>query len=90
MRAKVHRPDEGPGRPLDGSRGGEGWRYLLIPHDAITDNMTIDGLAKSHTVSLPQNGDWVLDGHSIVCDAWFSWQERLTQRIDSSAACWYG
>lgn len=29
--------------------GGKPWRYLLIPHDAITDNMTLDGLAKAHT-----------------------------------------
>jgi type III restriction enzyme len=24
--------------------GGKPWQYLLIPHDAITDNMTIAGL----------------------------------------------
>jgi len=29
--------------------GGKPWRYLLIPHDAIADNMTIDGLAKTNT-----------------------------------------
>lgn len=30
--------------------GGKVWRYLLIPHDAIADNMTIDGLAESYTL----------------------------------------
>ena len=25
--------------------GGKPWKYLLIPHDAITDNMTLAGLA---------------------------------------------
>ena len=25
--------------------GGKPWRYALIPHDAIEDNMTIAGLA---------------------------------------------
>ena len=29
--------------------GGKPWRYLLIPHDAIADNMTIAGLAKTYT-----------------------------------------
>jgi type III restriction enzyme len=28
---------------------GKPWRYLLIPHDAIADNMTLDGLAKQFT-----------------------------------------
>jgi type III restriction enzyme len=27
------------------SYGGKGWKYVLIPHDAIADNMTLDGLA---------------------------------------------
>ncbi len=27
--------------------GGKPWRYALIPHDAIADNMTLDGLAGS-------------------------------------------
>ena len=26
--------------------GGKRWRYVLIPHDAITENMTLEGLAK--------------------------------------------
>jgi type III restriction enzyme len=25
--------------------GGKPWKYLLIPHDAITENMTLSGLA---------------------------------------------
>jgi len=24
---------------------GKQWKYILIPHDAITENMTLDGLA---------------------------------------------
>ena len=32
---------------------GKPWRYLLIPHDAIADNMTIEGLARNNTFSLP-------------------------------------
>jgi type III restriction enzyme len=27
------------------SYSGKPWRYLLIPHDVITDNMTIEGLS---------------------------------------------
>ena len=34
--------------------GGKAWRYLLIPHDAIADNMTIDGLAKTYTFEAPE------------------------------------
>jgi type III restriction enzyme len=30
---------------------GKPWRYLLIPHDAIADNMTISGLAKSYEIN---------------------------------------
>jgi hypothetical protein len=26
-------------------QGGKPWKYLLIPHDATNDNMTLDGLA---------------------------------------------
>lgn len=36
--------------------GGKPWRYLLIPHDAIADNMTIDGLAKTYTFEAPEEG----------------------------------
>jgi len=31
------------------SYGGKPWKYLLIPHDAITDNMTLQGLAARYT-----------------------------------------
>lgn len=27
------------------SSGGKPWKYLLIPHDVITENMTLTGLA---------------------------------------------
>jgi type III restriction enzyme len=30
---------------------GKPWKYLLIPHDAITDNMTLPGLASQFLVS---------------------------------------
>lgn len=33
---------------------GKPWRYLLIPHDAIADNMTLDGLAKQFAFVAPQ------------------------------------
>jgi len=26
------------------------WMYLLIPHDAIAENMTLDGLARQYSV----------------------------------------
>ncbi len=26
--------------------GGKAWKYLLIPHDAVAENMTLEGLAK--------------------------------------------
>jgi type III restriction enzyme len=29
---------------------GKPWNYLLIPHDAIAENMTLDGLAAAYTV----------------------------------------
>ena len=25
--------------------GGKPWRYVLIPHDAVTENMSLEGLA---------------------------------------------
>ena len=28
------------------THGGKPWKYLLIPHDAISENMTIEGLAE--------------------------------------------
>ena len=33
------------------SYGGKTWKYLLIPHDAIADNMTLVGLAERFAVS---------------------------------------
>ncbi len=35
---------------------GKPWRYLLIPHDAIADNMTLAGLTKSYTFAAPDEG----------------------------------
>ena len=32
------------------SHGGKPWSYLLIPHDAITESMTIVGLASQYRV----------------------------------------
>ena len=32
--------------------GGKPWSYLLIPHDAIAENMTLKGLAGGFTVSI--------------------------------------
>jgi len=29
-----------------GTYGGKPWKYLLIPHDCITENMTLDILVK--------------------------------------------
>lgn len=30
------------------SNGGKSWRYLLIPHDEIAENMTLEGLARKY------------------------------------------
>lgn len=38
------------------ANGGKPWRYVLIPHDAVADNMTVDGVAKRFTVSAPEEG----------------------------------
>ena len=32
------------------NNGGKPWQYLLIPHDAITENMTLAGLANQFRV----------------------------------------
>jgi type III restriction enzyme len=32
------------------SYGGKPWKYVLIPHDAITENMTLSGLSKQFEV----------------------------------------
>jgi len=31
------------------THGGKPWSYLLIPHDVVMDNMTLNGLAAAHT-----------------------------------------
>jgi type III restriction enzyme len=33
------------------SYGGKPWSYLLIPHDAIAENMTIEGLVRQYAVT---------------------------------------
>lgn len=33
------------------SNGGNPWRYVLIPHDAIAENMTLAGLASQFAVT---------------------------------------
>lgn len=33
------------------SYGGKPWRYLLIPHDEVAENMSLAGLAESFAVS---------------------------------------
>lgn len=30
--------------------GGKPWQYVLIPHDATSENMTLSGLAKRYGV----------------------------------------
>ncbi len=34
---------------------GKPWRYLLIPHDAVADNMTVAGLAKAYAIAAPED-----------------------------------
>lgn len=31
------------------SHGGKPWKYLLIPHDSIAENMTLQGLAERYS-----------------------------------------
>lgn len=38
------------------ANGGKRWRYLLIPQEAVADNMTVEGLAKNHTVEAEEDG----------------------------------
>ena len=33
------------------THGGKPWKYLLIPHDVIAENMTLDGLAAQYAES---------------------------------------
>jgi hypothetical protein len=37
----------------EAANNGKPWRYVLIPHDAIADNMTVAGFARSYTLSAP-------------------------------------
>lgn len=38
------------------ANNGKPWRYVLMPHDAIADNMTLGGLAEAYTVAAPEEG----------------------------------
>lgn len=33
---------------------GKPWRYVLIPHDAIAENMTLTGLSQLYSVTAPK------------------------------------
>ena len=48
-RAAVKWCEAATGHELE--HGGKSWHYLLIPHDVITSNMTLAGLAAAHTVT---------------------------------------
>ncbi len=52
--------------------GGKPWKYLLIPHDAITANMTLSGLASQFLVTLGEK--------SASCLKW-SGRLDLNQRL---------
>lgn len=39
------------------AHGGKPWSYLLIPHDVVTDNMTLKGLAAAHLYRLEPSAD---------------------------------
>jgi hypothetical protein len=34
----------------EATHGGKAWKYLLIPHDVIKENMTIERLERSYRV----------------------------------------
>jgi len=38
--------------------GGKHWKYLLVPHDAIAENMTLAGLASQFEVSCAEPSPW--------------------------------
>jgi type III restriction enzyme len=38
------------------THGGKPWSYLLIPHDVVTANMTLNGLAAAHSLSAAPSG----------------------------------
>ncbi|BCA56436.1 hypothetical protein W02_35760 [Nitrospira sp. KM1] len=33
------------------SNGGKPWKYVLIPHDVIAENMTLTGLVKQYSIT---------------------------------------
>lgn len=37
--------------------GGKPWRYVLIPHDAITDNQSLAGLVQAYEVKAPTDSE---------------------------------
>ncbi|MHB8903106.1 MAG: DEAD/DEAH box helicase [Thermoguttaceae bacterium] len=39
------------------ANNGKGWHYVLMPHDAIAENMTLTGLAREYTVAGRIKGD---------------------------------
>lgn len=49
IRAKAAAEWCGHATKHEGENGGKPWTYLLIPHDVITDNKTLKGLAASCT-----------------------------------------
>ena len=44
------RHDASPSSPTEHARehGGKPWTYILVPHDAVTDNKTFTGLIAQH------------------------------------------
>ena len=43
--------ERGSATAYTAANGGKPWRYLLIPHDAIFENMTLPGLVNQLSVS---------------------------------------
>ena len=46
----------------ENAHDGKPWRYLLIPHDAIADNMSLGGLASKFTVVALEEGQEAMPG----------------------------
>jgi type III restriction enzyme len=44
------------------ANGGKPWTYLLIPHDVITDNKTLQGLAATYTYGGASSGNTMIGG----------------------------
>lgn len=38
------------------THGGKSWKYLMIPHDVISENMTLEALAQRWLISQPNTG----------------------------------